>query len=152
MEGELARRISVRETLGSQAANLYAMLAVAYLQRNQLDEATAALECAWTVMGADPDDADAWRVMLRFGRSRHTPFHSMSPLGYYGLTAHIGVLTRRGEFDRAEQHLDVVESRIPPPTGPAERAVVDALNRRQILGLMTPLFGDDAVEPGFSWR
>jgi LuxR family transcriptional regulator, maltose regulon positive regulatory protein len=130
LERELTRRINLREILSSQTANLYALLAIAYLQRNELEEAADALRLAWSVMGADPDHDDAWRVMLRFGRSRHTPFHSMAPLAYYGLTAHIGVLAQRGELERAAAHLDVVECLTPPPTGPAERTVVDALHVR----------------------
>ena len=127
LEEELARRIELREALQSQAANLFALIAVCRLQRGQLDAAEAALCDAWGVMGADPDDDDAWRVMLRFGRSRTTPFHSMAPLSYYGLTAHIGTLLRTGRWDLAAQHLDAVESCVPAPTTPAERAVVDAL-------------------------
>jgi LuxR family transcriptional regulator, maltose regulon positive regulatory protein len=129
MEAEIARRIDLREILSSQTANLYAMLAVGYLQTSALDAATAALRDAWSVMGADPDDDDAWRVMLRFGRSRHTPFHSMAPLGYYGLTAHLGVLRWSGHLDRAAEHCEIVESLV-PPNAQAERAVVDALRVR----------------------
>jgi LuxR family transcriptional regulator, maltose regulon positive regulatory protein len=127
MEAEVERRINLREILNSQTANLYAMMAVGYLQTDELDETRAALRDAWSVMGADPDDDDAWLSMVRFGRSRHTPFHSMAPLAYYGLTAHIGLLRRTGELSRAAEHLEALESLNPPPTGHAERAVVDAM-------------------------
>ena len=127
LEEELARRVELREVLQSQTANLYAMIAVCYLQRAQLGAAEAALREAWSVMGADPDDDDAWRVMLRFGRSRTTPFHSMAPLAYHGLTAHIGTLVASGRQDLAGEHLDVVESLVRAPVTPGERAVVDAL-------------------------
>ena len=127
LEEELARRVELREILQSQTANLYAMIAVCYLQRAQLEAAEGALREAWSVMGSDPQDDDAWRVMLRFGRSRTTPFHSMAPLAYHGLSAHIGTLVGSCRQDLAAQHLDVVESLVPAPVTPAERAVVDAL-------------------------
>ena len=55
MEAEVQRRVNLREILNSQTANLFAMLAVGYLQADELDAAATALRDAWAVMGADAD-------------------------------------------------------------------------------------------------
>lgn len=130
VEAELSRRRTLREILGSQVANLQSMLALAHLEQHDVEAAAAALQRAWAALGADPEDPDAWRSMLRFDRVRHTAFHSMSPMAFFGTHAHVRLLMRQGRLADAVACADAMESSVPLPAPPGIRAVLDGLRVR----------------------
>lgn len=132
---ELERRQALREILGVQVANLHSMIALARLERNEPERARDALQRAWHAMGADPLHPDAWRVMLRLDRARHVPFHSTTPLSFFGLNAHIRLLLRTGDTAEARHCFAIAERSVGVDAPHAVRVVIEALRVRIMIAL-----------------
>ena len=105
VETEMASRHSLVESLGTYVGNLYALLATAHLEADDLDATERALTRAWMAFGAG-DDADGWRSVVRFGKARPRAAHLTVQSVLWGFTTQVSLLVRRGDLAAARRHLD----------------------------------------------
>jgi LuxR family maltose regulon positive regulatory protein len=144
---ELEGRRSLRETLGSQVANLHAIQALAHLERGEEGAAEVALRHCRQALGDDgargaglgsagfvesteDGSVDEWPPAEIFGRVRQTAFHSSAAAACYGLEVQIRLLLQREEHVRVDRILGRLEATIPAvPHAPAV-TLIDSLRVR----------------------
>jgi LuxR family maltose regulon positive regulatory protein len=126
---EIGGRRSLRDTLGSQVANLHAIQALALLEQGEEEAAEKALRRCRQALG-DDGSADKWPSAEFFGRVRHTAFHSSAAAAFHGFEVQFRLLLRRGEYASAERILGGLESAIPAGPNSMARVLIDSLRVR----------------------
>jgi LuxR family maltose regulon positive regulatory protein len=136
---EIVSRRSLRETLGSQVANLHAIQALAHLERGEDTAAAESLRHCRQALGDDgardpgvahDRSSDEWPPAELFGRVRLTAFHSSAATAFYGLEVQFRLLLRRGEYTDAERILGRWETAVQAGTHPVVRTLIDSLRVR----------------------
>jgi LuxR family maltose regulon positive regulatory protein len=127
---ELEDGSGATEILGSQVANLHAIMSLAYLERNELDRCEAAVGRAAAAVGVRADSSRAWSEIVRLGKVRFTAFHSTSPRALYALAARLGLLRRRGRNDEADRLLKQVETAAGSSISVATSQILHTLRHR----------------------
>ncbi len=129
-EEELAGRRALGESLGTYVGNLYATLAAAHLERDDLESAETCVSQAWAAWGASGAPGDAWRTVVSFGRPRPRASHLTVHGVLWGFHTHIRLLIRRGQHGAALRQLDEVEASMRSSISPTHRVVLELLRVR----------------------
>jgi LuxR family transcriptional regulator, maltose regulon positive regulatory protein len=124
---ELERPQVLHQVLGTQVANIAAILALALCETGEMDGVERALDRARTAIGFGNEPGDGWPPATRLGAVRHVPFHSSSPAVLYGLAAHVRLLLRRGQLDAARRCLEELERGGTHASGTTPRVLLDSL-------------------------